>query len=199
MFLQYAAFWLFSAALIAGALGVISAKNPVASILLLVWTFFSAAGLFILQGAEFLGFLLIIVYVGAIAVLFLFVVMMMNIDYVTFRQGFVKNIKWGVAVGLALFLELLIIIFATKDKLLKAQDIPQGEDNIKIIGERLYTDYMLMFFTAGVILLVAIIGAITLTHRRRNDVKRQDAVAQAMVQAEDRLKTVKVESGKGIE
>ncbi len=199
MFLQYAAFWLFAVALIAGALGVISAKNPIASILLLVWTFFSAAGLFILQGAEFLGFLLIIVYVGAIAVLFLFVVMMMNIDYVTLRQGFAKNIKWGAVVGVALFAELFIIIFATKDKLSKAQDILPSEDNIKIIGERLYTDYMLMFLTAGVILLVALIGAITLTHRRRSDVKRQDAVAQAMVRAEDRVKTVKVESGKGID
>ncbi len=199
MFLQYAAFWLFAIAIIAGALGVISVRNPVASILLLVWTFFSAAGLFILQGAEFLGFLLVIVYVGAIAVLFLFVVMMMNIDYVTLRQGFVKNIKWGIAVGLALFIELLIIIFASKDRLSKAQEIPAGEDNIRMIGERLYTDYMLMFLTAGVILLVALIGAITLTHRRRGDVKRQDAIAQAMVQPEDRLKTVKVEIGKGIE
>ncbi len=199
MFLQYAAFWLFAIAIIAGALGVISVRNPIASILLLVWTFFSAAGLFILQGAEFLGFLLVIVYVGAIAVLFLFVVMMMNIDYVTLRQGFVKNIKWGIAVGLALFIELLIIIFASKDRLSKAQEIPAGEDNIRMIGERLYTDYMLMFLTAGVILLVALIGAITLTHRRRGDVKRQDAIAQAMVQPEDRLKTVKVEIGKGIE
>lgn len=199
MFLQYSAFWLFAFAIIAGALGVISARNPVASVLLLVWTFFSAAGLFILQGAEFLGFLLVIVYVGAIAVLFLFVVMMMNIDYVTLRQGFVKNIKWGIAVGAVLFAELLIIILAAKDKLSKAAPIAEGESNIHIIGDRLYTEYMPMFLTAAVILLVALIGAITLTHRRRPDVKRQDAVAQAMVQAEDRVRTVKVESGKGIE
>ncbi len=199
MFLQYSAFGLFAVATILGALGVISAKNPVASILLMVWTFFSAAGLFVLQGAEFLGFLLVIVYVGAIAVLFLFVVMMMNIDYVTLRQGFVKNIKWGILVGLALFAELFIIIFASREKLSNAQEIAATEDNIKIIGERLYTDYAPMFFVAAVILLVALIGAITLTHRRRMDVKRQDAVAQAMVNPYDRLKTVKVESGKGIE
>ncbi len=199
MFLQYSAFALFAFAIIAGALGVISARNPVASILFMVWTFFSAAGLFILQGAEFLAFLLIIVYVGAIAVLFLFIVMMMNIDYVTLRQGFVKNIKWGIGVGVILFAELFMIIFASRDKISEAAPIVQGESNIHIIGNRLYTEYMPMFFTAAVILLVALIGTVTLTHRRRGDVKRQDLVAQAMVKPEDRVKTVKVESGKGIE
>lgn len=198
MFIQAFAFCLFAVAAIVGAIGVISAKNPVASVLLMVWTFFSAAGLFILQGAEYLGFLLVIVYVGAIAVLFLFIVMMLNIDYVELREGFVKNIKWGVLVGVGLAAELITIIFASKGQLMTAKDIPAGEENIVVIGSLLYNDYMLAFWIAGVILLVALVGAVTLTHRRRADVKRQDLVVQAMVQPEDRIRTVKVESGKGI-
>lgn len=198
MFIQAFAFCLFAVAAIFGAVGVISAKNPVASVLLMVWTFFSAAGLFILQGAEYLGFLLVIVYVGAIAVLFLFIVMMLNIDYVELREGFIKNIKWGVLVGVGLAAELITIIFASKGQLMHAKDIPLGEENIVIIGSLLYNDYMLAFWLSGVILLVALVGAVTLTHRRRADVKRQDLVVQAMTQPEDRLRTVKVESGKGI-
>ncbi|MFV0430765.1 MAG: NADH-quinone oxidoreductase subunit J [Alphaproteobacteria bacterium] len=198
MFIQAFAFYLFAIAAILGALGVISAKNPVISVLLMVWTFFSAAGLFIIQGAEFLGFLLVIVYVGAIAVLFLFIVMMLNIDYVQLREGFVKNIKWGILVGIGLAAELITVIFASRDQLKMAKDIPAGEDNIVVIGSLLYNEYMIAFWIAGVVLLVALVGAVMLTHRRRADVKRQDPVEQAMVQPEDRLVKVKAESGKGI-
>ncbi len=197
MIVQYMAFALFAFAAILGGLGVITAKNPVYSILLMVWTFFSVAGLFILQGAEFLGFLLMIVYVGAIAVLFLFIVMMMNIDYVQMRQGFAKNLPLGIGIGVILMLELFMAIFAHKDKLSQAGK-PFAENNLEVLGSLLYTQYVVMFLIAGVVLLVALIGAITLTHRRRMDVKRQDPIKQAMVDPSERLSTVKVKSGEGL-
>lgn len=197
MVVQYMAFALFAFAAILGALGVITVKNPVYSILLMVWTFFSVAGLFILQGAEFLAFLLMIVYVGAIAVLFLFIVMMMNIDYVQMRQGFVKNLPLGIGVGVVLVLELFMAIFAHKDKLSKIGK-PFEENNLEVLGGLLYTEYVVMFLIASVILLVALIGAITLTHRRRMDVKRQDPLKQAMTQPSDRVSIVKVKSGEGL-
>ncbi len=197
MVVQYMAFGLFALAAILGSLGVITAKNPVYSILLMVWTFFSAAGLFILQGAEFLAFLLIIVYVGAIAVLFLFIVMMMNINYVQMRQGFVKNLPLGIGVGVVLVLQLAAAIFAHKEQLTQ----PRGafeENNLEMLGSLLYTDYVVMFIIASLILLVALIGAITLTHRRRPDIKRQDPVAQAMTDPSERVCVVDVKSGEGI-
>ncbi|MEM7046676.1 MAG: NADH-quinone oxidoreductase subunit J [Pseudomonadota bacterium] len=184
-------FYAFAAVLIAGAIGVISVRNPVHAVLLLIMTFFTAAGLFVLLGAEFLAMILVIVYVGAVAVLFLFVVMMMDVDFTALRQGFLTYLPLGLLVGAVLLAQLLTVAFLMPERTtitpISAQDI----------GRVLYTVYVYPFQTAGIILLVAMIGAIALTLRRRTDVRRQDIGAQTARKPADVLKLITVGSGQG--
>lgn len=176
-------FYLFATVLIASAVLVITSKNPVHSVLWLIVSFFNAAGLFILLGAEFLAMLLIIVYVGAVAVLFLFVVMMLDIDFATLRQGFLKNLPLGLAVSAVILAEMLLAVGNWQPAANVAMAAtpggpPAGMSNTQWIGSVLYTDYLFVFQAGGLVLLVAMIGAIVLTHRARVGVRRQDIGAQ---------------------
>jgi len=176
-------FYLFAVVLITSAVLVITSKNPVHSVLWLIVSFFNAGGLFILLGAEFLAMLLIIVYVGAVAVLFLFVVMMLDIDFATLRQGFLKNLPLGMAVSGVILAEMVLAVGSWEPaaNVAMAQTPggpPAGMSNTQWIGSVLYTDYLFVFQAAGLVLLVAMIGAIVLTHRARSGVRRQDIGAQ---------------------
>jgi len=188
---------------VSGAL-VISARNPVHSVLFLILAFFSSAGLFVLMGAEFLAMILVVVYVGAVAVLFLFVVMMLDINFVELRQGFLQYLPAGVMIGLVLLIELVVIVaghaMAPEAGTTVAQPIPPVDkiSNTQALGELFYTHYIYLFQAAGLILLVAMIGAIVLTHRKRDGVRKQRISDQINRRAEDSVKVVKVETGKGI-
>ncbi len=176
-------FYLFAFVLITSAVLVITSKNPVHSVLWLIVSFFNAGGLFILLGAEFLAMLLIIVYVGAVAVLFLFVVMMLDIDFDTLRKGFWKNLPLGLAVSGVILAEMVLAVGAWEPARIVAMGAlpggpPVGMSNTQWIGAVLYTDYLLVFQAAGMVLLVALIGAIVLTHRTREGVRRQNIGAQ---------------------
>ena len=171
------AFYFFSAILIASALMVIAARNPVHSVLFLILAFFNAAGLFVLAGAEFLGMILIVVYVGAVAVLFLFVVMMLDIDFAELKRGTLQYLPFGALIGLILAAELIMAgsvwVLKPAASLARAHATPPGLTNTAALGRILYTDYIHYFQTAGLVLLVAMIGAIVLTLRRRPGVRRQ--------------------------
>jgi len=188
---------------VSGAL-VISARNPVHSVLFLILAFFSSAGLFVLMGAEFLAMILVVVYVGAVAVLFLFVVMMLDINFVELRQGFLQYLPAGVMIGLVLLIELVVIVaghaMAPEAGTTVAQPIPPVDkiSNTQALGELFYTHYIYLFQAAGLILLVAMIGAIVLTHRKRDGVRKQRISDQINRRAEDSVEVVKVETGKGI-
>lgn len=198
------AFYLFAFVTIAAGIMVISAKNPVHSVMWLILTFFSAAGLFVLMGAEFLAMLLVIVYVGAVAVLFLFVVMMLDINFVEMRQGFLQYLPQGLLIGLILLVEIVILVstwtYGPKVAENLASPMPDVEavNNTVALGQILYTDYIYSFQVAGMILLVAMIGAIVLTFRRRPGVKRQNIMEQNARRPEDAFDTVDVKSGEGI-
>lgn len=202
--LPAAAFWLFAAITVLAGLMVISSKNPVHSVLWLILAFFSAAGLFVLMGAEFLAMLLVIVYVGAVAVLFLFVVMMLDVNFVELRQGFMQNLPIGIVVGLLLLAELgtLGAAWTFGDDVARnaAAPTPSVEqvENTRALGQIIYTDYIFIFQTSGLILLVAMIGAIVLTHRERVGVKRQNIAKQNARRPEDAYELVDVEVGKGV-
>ncbi|MSP42766.1 MAG: NADH-quinone oxidoreductase subunit J [Alphaproteobacteria bacterium] len=184
MIIQALAFYLFAAVTSAAAFLVITVRNPVHSVLFLILTFFNAAGLFILLGAEFLAMILVIVYVGAVAVLFLFVVMMLDIDFVELRQGFLNYLPMGGAIGFVLALELVLVLGANSAIAIPAgmatSPTPPMADvtNTEALGRILYTDYVYLFQTAGLVLLVAMIGAIVLTLRTREGVKRQNISQQ---------------------
>jgi NADH-quinone oxidoreductase subunit J len=175
--LQAIAFYVFAAVMIASALMVISARNPVHSVLFLILSFVNAAALFVLLGAEFLAMILVVVYVGAVAVLFLFVVMMLDIDFVALRRGFMEYLPLGALIGLVLMSELLIALgawaFGGSVPAARSNPVAANVSNTQALGQILYTDYIFSFQTAGLILLVAMIGAIVLTLRRRPGVKRQ--------------------------
>ena len=181
MGLQAIAFYALAAAAIASALGVVTSRNPVHSVLFLILTFFASAGLFVLLGAEFLAMLLVVVYVGAVAVLFLFVVMMLDVDFGTLRAGFVRYLPLGGAVAAFLLAEMVLVASAVATRgatpTAKATNVP-GLSNTEQIGRVLYTDYIYFFQAAGLVLLVAMIGAIVLTLRHRPGVKRQSIAAQ---------------------
>jgi NADH-quinone oxidoreductase subunit J len=202
--LPVAAFWLFASITILSGLLVILAKNPVHSVLWLILAFFSAAGLFVLMGAEFLAMLLVIVYVGAVAVLFLFVVMMLDINFVELRQGIMQNAPIGVVVGLVLLAELgtLGAAWHFGDDVAKNAAAPtpvvEQVENTAALGNIIYTDYIFIFQMSGLILLVAMIGAIVLTHRTRPGVRRQDVSKQNARRPEDAYELVDVEVGKGV-
>src|SRR4051812_40197296 len=158
-------FYIFAVVTVASGVMVVSARNPVHSVLFLILAFFNSAGLFVLLGAEFLAMILVVVYVGAVAVLFLFVVMMLDIDFVGLRRGFMEYLPLGALIGLVLMSELLIVLGAWVfgNSVPAARAIPSGLSNTRALGQILYTDYIFYFQTAGLILLVAMIGAIVLT------------------------------------
>ena len=174
------AFWLFAILTIASAVLVIFARNPVHSVLWLIVAFFNAAGLMLLLGAEFIAMLLVIVYVGAVAVLFLFVVMMLNIDFAQLRTGFTRNLPFGLIVALVLLAEVLVALTAWKaGPALSGRAIPEtSTPNVVALGQLLYSRYLFPFELAGLILLVAMIGAIVLTHRSRRDNRPQNVSKQ---------------------
>ncbi len=192
-------FYLFSVLAVASGAMVILARNPVHAVLFLILTFFNAAGLFVLLGAEFLAMLLIVVYVGAVAVLFLFVVMMLDVDFAELKAGFIKNARVGTLVGGVVLAEL-ISLFAFKGLTVvpgrsAAAALPSGLTNTEALGQIIYTKYVYFFQSAGMILLVAMIGAIVLTLRRREGVKRQSIGSQVARSSKTALEIVKVPSG----
>ena len=197
--LQGIAFYLFSAVMIASGLMVIAARNPVHSVLFLILAFLNAAALFVLLGAEFLAMILVVVYVGAVAVLFLFVVMMLDIDFVALRRGFMQYLPLGALIGLVLMSELLIVLgaWAVGSSVPAARAIPSGLSNTRALGQILYTDYIFYFQTAGLILLVAMIGAIVRTLRHRPGVKRQSIRRQVARQPADAMELHEVKPGQG--
>jgi len=174
------AFYLFATLTIAPAVLVIFARNPVHSVLWLILAFFNAAGLMLLLGAEFIAMLVVIVYVGAVAVLFLFVVMMLDIDFAKLRSGFTRNLPFGLVIALVLLSEIIIANSAWKaGPALSGHAVAQSaQPNIVALGQLLYTRYLFPFEIAGLILLVAMIGAIVLTHRQRRDSRGQDISRQ---------------------
>jgi NADH-quinone oxidoreductase subunit J len=198
---QGIAFYIFSAVMIASALMVIGARNPVHSVLFLILAFFNAAALFVLLGAEFLAMILVVVYVGAVAVLFLFVVMMLDIDFVALRRGFMEYLPLGALVGLVLMGELLIVLgawaFGASVPAARFNPLPGGISNTEALGRILYTDYIFYFQTAGLILLVAMIGAIVLTLRHRPGVKRQSARRQVGRNPADAVEMHDIQPGQG--
>ena len=198
-------FYLFSSIAVLTALMVIVAKNPVHAVLFLILTFFNAAGLFVLLGAEFLAMLLVIVYVGAVAVLFLFVVMMLDVDFAELRAGFIKNAPLGAIIGGIVLVELIMVMgFQTyKPQIVGQPAAPMpaaGEalTNTEALGRILYTKYIFYFQTSGLILLVAMIGAIVLTLRHKEGVKRQSISAQVARNPATAIEVVKVAPGGAI-
>jgi NADH-quinone oxidoreductase subunit J len=203
--IQTLVFYLFAGVVVLSALMTILARNPVHSVLWLVLAFFNAAGLFLLMGAEFLAMILVIVYVGAVAVLFLFVVMMLDIDFAELRAGFTRYLPFGLLVAGILLVELLLIAgawtFADFAPQVKAAPVTAaaGLTNTEALGGLIYTRYVYIFQAAGMVLLVAMIGAIVLTHRQRAGVRRQNIGAQVARQPQDAVALVKVETGKGVD
>ena len=203
-FLPAIFFYLFATIMLASAFMVIASRNPVHSVLFLILAFVNASGLFMLAGAEFLAMLLIVVYVGAVAVLFLFVVMMLDVDFAELREGFLQYLPVGMVVGLIVLIELLMVIgsfvLAPGAGGAPVQPIPDMAQisNIRALGDILYTKYIFHFQVAGMVLLVAMIGAIVLTLRHKDNVRRQDIGAQVARTPATAIRIVKVESGKGL-
>ena len=195
-------FYLFAGVAVASAFMVISSRNPVHSVLFLILTFVNASGLFILIGAEFLAMILVVVYVGAVAVLFLFVVMMLDVDFVELRQGFLQYLPVGALVGLVFLAELVLVFGSwTFGEGVTGAAFPAAASDVSNtvqIGRVLYTEYVYFFETAGLILLVAMIGAIVLTLRHRESVKRQSIPVQNARTKAMAIDVVKVPSGKGL-
>jgi NADH-quinone oxidoreductase subunit J len=198
------AFYLFSAILLASGIMVISARNPVHSVLFLILCFFNAAGLFVLLGAEFLAMTLVVVYVGAVAVLFLFVVMMLDINFVELREGFLQYLPIGALIGIILLVELLLVfagwaVAPGAGALAQVAATPAGSiSNTHALGAVLYTKYLYLFESAGMILLVAMVGAIVLTLRERTGVRRQSIADQLSRRGADSIEMKKVPSRSGI-
>lgn len=195
-------FYTFSAVLIASAVMVISARNPVHSVLFLILSFFNAAGLFVMLGAEFIAMILVIVYVGAVAVLFLFVVMMLDINFAELRKGMMKHLPTGGIVGVILLAEFVWMYATWKSHpaadLRAAQPMPDHISNTHALGYVLYTDFAYLFQISGLILLVAMIGAITLTLRSRPETRKQVIADQIARDPKDVLKVEKISSGTGV-
>jgi NADH-quinone oxidoreductase subunit J len=198
------AFYIFAATVVVSGFLVVVAKNPVHSVLWLILAFLSTAGLFVMLGAEFVAMLLIIVYVGAVAVLFLFVVMMLDVDFAEWRAGFVKNLPVGVLVGAVLLVELGLVVshWQTADGAVAARAAVTPDTatrhNTAAIGDLLYTQYFHLFQIAGLILLVAMIGAIVLTLQHRKDVKRQDILSQIYRDPKASVEMKDVKPGQGL-
>ncbi len=203
MIVQALAFYLFAAITVASGVMVISARNPVHAVLFLILAFFNSAGLFVLMGAEFLAMILLVVYVGAVAVLFLFVVMMLNINFVQMREGFLQYLPIGALIGVILLAELVLVLgtwaVAPDAAELAAAPIPALSEvtNTHAIGGLLYTRYFYLFQAAGMVLLIAMVGAIVLSHRMRADVRRQSIRSQISRRREEAVEVRKVPSGSG--
>jgi NADH-quinone oxidoreductase subunit J len=197
-------FWLFAAVCVGSAAMVIASRNPVHSVLFLILAFINAAGLFVLIGAEFLAWILVIVYVGAVAVLFLFVVMMLDVDFAELRQGFLNYLPVGVIIGGILLAELLTVLFGWVispeiGKVITAPIPPPSEiSNTQALGLVLYTRYIYFFQAAGLILLVAMIGAIVLTLHHKPNVKRQNIADQVARNKASAIDIVQVKPGQGL-
>ena len=204
MILPAIMFYLFAAVAVASGAMVVTARNPVHSVLFLILAFFNAAGLFVLMGAEFLAMILVIVYVGAVAVLFLFVVMMLDIDFAQLRVGAARYLPIGLLVGIILLAELVLVFgswaVAPNVATLTAAPTPSGVamTNTRALGDLLYTRYIFAFQAAGMILLVAMIGAIVLTLRQRVDTRRQSLAEQLGRQRSETLEVVKAPLGQGV-
>ncbi|MDR6870266.1 NADH dehydrogenase subunit J [Bosea sp. OK403] len=196
-------FYLFAGVTVASAFMVVTSRNPVHSVLFLILAFVNAAGLFMLLGAEFLAMLLIVVYVGAVAVLFLFVVMMLDVDFAEFRQGFLNYLPIGALIGLIFAVELLLVVGAwvidPKIVSTPVAPIPANLTNTAALGQVLYTQYIYYFQAAGLVLLVAMIGAIVLTLRERVGIKRQDITQQNARTKATAMEVKQVPSRAGIE
>ena len=193
------AFYLFATVTIASAMAVIFARNPVHSVLWLIVAFFSAAGLMLLVGAEFIALLLVIVYVGAVAVLFLFVVMMLDVDFASLRSGFTRNLPFGLLIALVLLAEIIIAVSA-RNAGLGSGTIPVArQPNIVALGELMYSRFLFPFEIAGLVLLVAMIGAIVLTHRSRCDVRGQNASKQIGRKPGEAVRLTQPAIGEGVE
>jgi NADH-quinone oxidoreductase subunit J len=204
MILQTVVFYIFAVVAVASGVMVVSARNPVHSVLFLILAFFNSAGLFVLMGAEFLAMILVIVYVGAVAVLFLFVVMMLDIDFAQLRSGFMRYLPVGALIGFILLAELLVIfgswIIAPGVASLEATALPANAPaltNTRALGDILYTRYVFAFQGAGLILLVAMIGAIVLTLRQRVGVRKQRITEQLARSRAEAVEVVKVPLGSG--
>ena len=201
MTLMAIAFYILAIITCGAGLMVVTVKNPVHAVLFLILAFFSASGLFVLAGAEFLAMLLIVVYVGAVAVLFLFVVMMLDVDFGKLRQGFANYLPIGGVLALVIMAELIFVNIAVSTHG-AAQALPDANagqvSNVKAVGQALYTDYIYIFEAAGFVLLVAMIGAIVLTLRHRSYVKRQDIFSQVTRRRKDAVAVVKAPTGEGI-
>jgi len=195
-------FYLFAILCVGAAFMVIAVRNPVHAVLFLILAFFNAAGLFVLLGAEFLAMILIVVYVGAVLVLFLFVVMMLDVDFAELKAGFLKYLPVGAAIGLLLLVELILVLGAwvTAPEIAAQAPMPPASEisNTEAIGLILYTRYVYLFEAAGLILLVAMIGAIVLTLQHKRDVRRQSVAAQIGRAREEAVELVEVESGRGL-
>jgi len=194
------AFYLFATLTIASAVAVIFARNPVHSVLWLILSFFNAAGLMLLVGAEFIAMLVVIVYVGAVAVLFLFVVMMLDVDFATLRSGFTRNLPFGIIVALVLLAEIVIALFARQagPAFASGNIAVAAQPNIVALGQLLYSRYLFAFELAGLILLVAMIGAIVLTHRSRRDTRPQKVWKQIARRPEDAVELFDPSVGEGM-
>ena len=195
-------FYLFAITCVGAAFMVIAVRNPVHSVLFLILAFFNAAGLFVQLGAEFLAMILIVVYVGAVLVLFLFVVMMLDVDFAVLKAGFLKYLPVGATVGLLLLVELVLIVgtWITAPDITAQAPTPPASDisNTEAIGLILYTRYVYLFEVAGLILLVAMIGAIVLTLQHKRDVRRQKVSSQVGRTREAGVELVEVDSGRGL-
>ena len=196
-------FFIFSLLLILTSIKVITSSNPVLSAIYLVFSFFLSAVLWLLLGAEFLAMILVVVYVGAVAVLFLFVVMMLDINFVKLREGFLQYLPFGALLGIVLVIELGILFLTDRSSNIynnqtPLQPIVNEVENTKMIGQILYTEYFYLFQICGIILLVAMIGSITLTLRDKGGVKRQNIDSQNTVDASTAIEKKKVKIGEGI-
>ena len=193
------AFWILATIVVLSAVMVIAARNPVHSVLFLILAFFTSAGLLVLIGAEFLAMLLVVVYVGAVAVLFLFVVMMLDVDFAELKQGTLRYWPFALLVGIIFAAEIVLASFAGLENHVGTFDAsPGAETNAEAIGQVMYTQYMLLFQLAGIVLLVAMIGAIVLTLRHRPGVKRQSIAHQTSRRRSDAFELKDPSSGQGI-
>ena len=196
------AFYVLATIAVISAFAVIAARNPVHSVLFLILTFFTSAGLFVLLGAEFLAMLLVVVYVGAVAVLFLFVVMMLDVDFAELKQGFLSYMPIGALIAFALLAELTLVAGAATSTngapIALAPEQPSEVTNAEAIGRVLYTDYVLVFQMAGLVLFVAMVGAIVLTLRHRVGVKKQDIAAQVGRRRSEAVELKDVRPGEGL-
>jgi NADH-quinone oxidoreductase subunit J len=203
MAVQAIAFYVLALITIASGFAVVSARNPVHSVLFLILAFFSAAGLFVLMGAEFLAMLLVVVYVGAVAVLFLFVVMMLDVDFSQLRQGFARYMPLGGLVAVILAFEMSVVAYSVATNGAASHNAdpsaPSDVTNAEAIGAVLYTDYVYFFQAAGLVLLVAMIGAIVLTLRHKPGVRRQVIADQVARGPKTGMRIVSIKPGEGID